>query len=50
MRTSALYGAKIFGFFEIFDVSPRRREMETVQIFWTRRRVILCGRLLWRAP
>jgi len=35
MRTSALFGAKNFGFFEIHDVSPRTRGegVEPLRIF-----------------
>jgi len=53
MRTSALFGEKNFGFFEIYSVSAwTRRGVESVrargkggQFF-----AILCGRLLWTAP
>jgi len=33
MRTSALFGAKNFGFFEIYGVSSRIREVEPVRTF-----------------
>jgi len=44
MRTSALFDAKNFGIFEIFDVSVRTRGRGG-QFF-----AILCGRPLWTAP
>jgi len=44
MRTSALFNAKVCGFFEIYGVSARARWERGGQFF-----AILCGRLLWRA-
>jgi len=43
MRTSALFGAKNIGFFEIYGVSARTGGEG--QFF-----AILCGRPLWTAP
>jgi len=43
MWTSALFGAKIIGFFEIHGMSARTRGEG--QFF-----AILCGRPLWTAP
>jgi len=43
MRTSAILGAKKFGFFEIYGVSARTRKKRTIF-------AILGGRLLWTAP
>jgi len=34
MRTSALFGAKNFEFFEIYDVSARTRRVEPVRTFF----------------
>jgi len=45
MRTSALFGAKNFGFFEIYGMSKRTRG-EPIRTFFA----ILNGRLLWAAP
>jgi len=51
MRTSAHFGAKIFGFLEIYGVSARTKavsqcgQREGVVLF-----VILCGRLLFGRP
>jgi len=44
MRTSALFGVKNSGFFEIYGGSARIMG-EKGQFF-----AILCGRLLWMAP
>jgi len=55
MRTSALFGVKIFGFFEIYGVSAQtRRGWARADIFRTRGGrgqffAILYGRLLWTA-
>jgi len=52
MRTSALFGAKNFGFFEIYSVSARTKgelsqcEQEGREQFFS----ILCGRFLWTIP
>jgi len=53
MRTSALFGAKNFGFFEISGVSAWTRGLSHCGHFSDKREesqlfVILCGRLLWR--
>jgi len=37
MRTSALFGAKKSGFFEIYGVSARTREVEPLRIFFKQR-------------
>jgi len=56
MRTSALFGAKNFEFFEIYGVSERTRGGGRVERVWTfcgqggQFFAILCGRLLWTAP
>jgi len=52
---SGLFGAKNFGFFEIYSVSARIRGVEPVRTFSRQRGrgqsfVVLCGRLLWTAP
>jgi len=53
---SILFGAKHFGFFEIYGVlSARTKGVELVQTFCGQARrgnffAILCGRLLWTAP
>jgi len=54
MRTSALFDAQNFGFFEIYGVSVRTREVESVRTFRGQRErgqffTILCGRPLWTA-
>jgi len=47
MRTFALFGAKSFGFFEIYDVSAQTRGFEPVQTsFGQGEGSILCGRRL----
>jgi len=56
MRTAALFGAKNFGFFEIYIVSARTRgDWASAGILQTKREgsqffAILCGRLLWTTP
>jgi len=53
MRTTALFGAKYYGFFEIYGVSARTRGLSQCGHFRTSRgkfSVILCRRLLWTAP
>jgi len=45
MRMSALFGAKIIGFFEIYGVSARTRGEGRGQFF-----AIVRGRPLWTAP
>jgi len=54
MRTSALFGAKNIGFFEIYGVSARTRKegVEPVRTFFGKGEggqffAILCVRLLW---
>jgi len=46
MRTSTLFGAKSFGFFEIYIVSARIGAGGRGGQFF----MILCGRLLWTVP
>jgi len=51
MRTSALFGAKNSGFFEIYGVSVRRRGLSQCGHFSDKGGqffAILCGHLLWR--
>jgi len=55
MRTSAFFGAKTFGFFEVYGVSARTRGVGPVRGFCGQGGrgqffTILCGRLLWTAP
>jgi len=54
MRTSTLFGAKNFGFFETYGVSARTRGMRGWASLQTRGRdqyfAILYGRLLWTVP
>jgi len=53
MLTSALFGAKYFGFFEIYGESVRTRGVEPVRTLFGRGGqffAILRGRLLWTAP
>jgi len=56
MRTSAFFGAKDFGFFEIYGVPARTRRIEPVRTFFRlggrggQIFAILCGRLLWTIP
>jgi len=55
MWMSALFGAKIIGFFEIYGVSARTRGVKSVRTFFGKGErgqffAILCRRLLWTAP
>jgi len=56
MRMSALFDAKNFGFFEVYDVFVRTRRggrmglSECRQFADNREESILCGRPLWTAP
>jgi len=52
MRTSAFFGTKKFGFFEIYGVSARTRGVEPVRSRGEESHffAILYGRLLWTAP
>jgi len=53
MRTSALFGAKNFGFFEIYGVSARAGGLSQCGHFSDKGVnffAILCGRPLWTAP
>jgi len=50
MRTFAFFRAKNFGFFEIYAVSVRTREVEPVTKGRGQFFAILCGRPLWTAP
>jgi len=57
MRTSVLFGAKNFGFIEIYGVSVRTKGREFNQCGHFADKgvggqffAILCGRLLWTAP
>jgi len=50
MRMSKLFGAKHIGFFEIYGVSARTREVEPVRTLGEEDKffAILCGSPLWR--
>jgi len=55
IRTSALFDAKKFGFFEIYGESARTRRVEPLRTFGGQGErgqffAILCGRPLWTAP
>jgi len=55
MLTSAFFGEKNFGFFEIYGESVQTRRFEPVRAFWGQGEgvnfiAILCGRPLWTAP
>jgi len=55
MRTSALFGGKNFGIFEIYGMSARTRGLSQCGHFADKCEgdqffAILCGRPLWTAP
>jgi len=53
MRTSALLGAKISGFFEVYGVSARTRRIEPVRTFYGQGGVKLsrfCADVLYGRP